>query len=56
MSATAIRPVAQPAAPARVSLRQAAKDSDTAALSVLDRILDPEQRASVEVAAFQSSV
>lgn len=55
MSTTApVRPVTTP--PARVLLRQAAKDSDTAAASILDRILDPEQRASVEVAAFQSSV
>ena len=40
----------------RAPLLQAAKDSDTAAPSILNRILDPEQRASVEVAASQSSV
>ena len=56
MSATAIRPVAQPATPARILLARAVREADTSAPSILDRILTPGQRASVEVAAFQSSV
>ena len=44
------------APPARVSLRQAAKDSDTAAASILDRVIPAADRQRVEVAAFQSSV
>lgn len=52
---TATRLVTLPA-PARILLARAARDSDTAAPSILDRILDPEQRASVDVASFQSSI
>jgi len=40
----------------RVSLRQAAKDSDTASASILDRILTPGDKQRVEVASFQSSI
>ena len=40
----------------RVSLAQAAKDSDTASASILDRILAPGDKQRVEVASFQSSI
>ena len=53
MSAAAPTP-AEPAA--RVSLATAASRSDTAAASVLDRILTPGDKQRVEVAAFQSSL
>ena len=50
-------PTATPPAPtARVPLAQAARDSDTAAPSILDRILAPGDRQRVEVASFQSSL
>jgi len=44
------------AEPARVSLTQAAKHSDTASASILDRILTPGDKQRVEVASFQSSI
>lgn len=56
MSATTATRLVTPPAPARILLARAARDSDTAKPSILDRILTPGQRASVEVAAFQSSV
>lgn len=40
----------------RVTLAQAAKDSDTSKESILDRILNPDEKAFVEVASFQSSI
>jgi len=40
----------------RVSLTQAAKHSDTASVSILDRILTPGDKQRVEVASFQSSI
>jgi hypothetical protein len=40
----------------RVPLLQSAKDSDTASVSILDRILTPGDKRRVEVASFQSSI
>ena len=54
MPTTAPAPTAEPAA--RVSLATDASRSDTAAASVLDRILAPGDKQRVEVASFQSSI
>lgn len=40
----------------RVPLAQAAKASDTASASILDRVLTPGDKQRVEVASFQSSI
>jgi hypothetical protein len=49
------RPATPPACP-RVPLAQAARAAETAAPSVLDRILTPGDKQHVDVASFQSSI
>ena len=59
MNLAASLPVHDPAPVAdrkRVPLLQAAKDSDTASGSILDRILSSGDKQRVEVASFQSSI
>ena len=54
MSVTAPRPATPPASP-RVPIAQAARVT-TAAPSILNRILPPDDKQHVEVASFQSSI